>query len=195
MSHRTSSPSAVAKEIRRALKRGGSREHAKGVQWFFKQEVKSHGWYSALRRESVWQRKLILYQHGLIQRWRSFAFTEIGVPGAKFWTGIQSPDCAWAPNDSGRIIINEQHIRQLSMSDISVPPSSRGPKTCNSPTRLVAARADGLAPLCRRVRNAPSRQPATLAAFVSALRRQQLAKHCFRCDRRCGSSDDACGFW
>jgi 3-methyladenine DNA glycosylase AlkD len=65
LSNRTSSPSATAKEIRRALERGGSREHAKGVQWFFKEEVKSHGWYSAaLRREAVRQRKLILHRHG-----------------------------------------------------------------------------------------------------------------------------------
>ncbi|MGA7217167.1 MAG: hypothetical protein WBX38_02575 [Candidatus Sulfotelmatobacter sp.] len=37
-------PSAVAAQIRRALKTGGSPEHAKGVQWFFKDEIKSHGW-------------------------------------------------------------------------------------------------------------------------------------------------------
>ena len=39
------------RNIRDALRRGGSREHAKGVQWFFKEEVRSHGWYTAdLRR-------------------------------------------------------------------------------------------------------------------------------------------------
>lgn len=44
-------PTEVAAQIRRALKGGGSSEHAAGVQWFFKDEVKSHGWYTAdLRR-------------------------------------------------------------------------------------------------------------------------------------------------
>jgi 3-methyladenine DNA glycosylase AlkD len=39
------------RHIRTALRRGGSPEHAQGVQWFFKQEVRSHGWYTAeLRR-------------------------------------------------------------------------------------------------------------------------------------------------
>jgi len=37
--------------IRDALRRGGSPEHAQGVQWFFKEKVRSHGWYAAdLRR-------------------------------------------------------------------------------------------------------------------------------------------------
>ncbi|HEY6765220.1 MAG TPA: DNA alkylation repair protein [Candidatus Sulfotelmatobacter sp.] len=40
-------------QIRKALKDGGSPEHASGVQGFFKDEVKSHGWYTAeLRREA-----------------------------------------------------------------------------------------------------------------------------------------------
>ncbi len=44
-------PAAVVAEIRRMLKSGGSFEHAKGVQWFFKEEIKSHGWYTGdLRR-------------------------------------------------------------------------------------------------------------------------------------------------
>jgi len=39
------------RHIRTALRRGGSAEHAQGVQWFFKEEVRSHGWYTAdLRR-------------------------------------------------------------------------------------------------------------------------------------------------
>jgi 3-methyladenine DNA glycosylase AlkD len=42
---------AWLRRIREDLRRGGSREHAKGVQWFFKEEVRSHGWYTAdLRR-------------------------------------------------------------------------------------------------------------------------------------------------
>lgn len=33
------------------LRHGGSAEHASGVQWFFKDEIESHGWYTAdLRR-------------------------------------------------------------------------------------------------------------------------------------------------
>jgi len=39
------------RRIRAALRRGGSPEHAKGVQWFFKEEIRSHGWRTAdLRR-------------------------------------------------------------------------------------------------------------------------------------------------
>jgi 3-methyladenine DNA glycosylase AlkD len=42
---------AWVRRIREDLRRGGSPEHAKGVQWFFKEEVRSHGWYTAdLRR-------------------------------------------------------------------------------------------------------------------------------------------------
>jgi len=47
----TGTPPHIAQQIRRALKDGGSSEHAAGVQWFFKNEIKSHGWYTApLRR-------------------------------------------------------------------------------------------------------------------------------------------------
>jgi len=43
--------SARVQKIKMNLRQGGSREHAKGVQWFFKEEVRSHGWYTAdLRR-------------------------------------------------------------------------------------------------------------------------------------------------
>ena len=42
---------AKAAEIRHVLKRQGSSEHAAGVQWFFKDEIQSHGWYTGdLRR-------------------------------------------------------------------------------------------------------------------------------------------------
>ncbi|HEY7616416.1 MAG TPA: DNA alkylation repair protein [Terriglobales bacterium] len=48
------------------LKRGGSAEHAQGVQWFFKEEIKSHGWYTGdLRREAARARKQMLRDHGL----------------------------------------------------------------------------------------------------------------------------------
>jgi 3-methyladenine DNA glycosylase AlkD len=45
------STDAVVHGICRHLKAHGSAEHAAGVQWFFKEEVRSHGWYAAdLRR-------------------------------------------------------------------------------------------------------------------------------------------------
>jgi 3-methyladenine DNA glycosylase AlkD len=60
------SPADVAAQLRRALKNGGSAEHAAGVQWFFKDEVKSHGWYTAeLRRAAVRSRKEIRKEHEL----------------------------------------------------------------------------------------------------------------------------------
>jgi 3-methyladenine DNA glycosylase AlkD len=62
----TSTPVAVATHIRSALKDGGSAEHATGVQWFFKDEIKSHGWYTAdLRRAAVRSRREIRKAHGL----------------------------------------------------------------------------------------------------------------------------------
>lgn len=57
-------PREVAAEIRQALKVGGSAEHASGVQWFFKDEIQSHGWYTAALRRAVRQcRKEILREH------------------------------------------------------------------------------------------------------------------------------------
>ncbi len=59
-------PSTVAARIRRALKDGGSSEHAAGVQWFFKEEIKSHGWRAAdLRRAMRQCRKEILREYDL----------------------------------------------------------------------------------------------------------------------------------
>jgi 3-methyladenine DNA glycosylase AlkD len=55
MPPRTITPNAVADEIRRILKDGGSTEHAEGVQWFFKEEIKSHGWYTAALRKAASQ--------------------------------------------------------------------------------------------------------------------------------------------
>lgn len=55
----------IADQLRRALKDGGS-EHAAGVQWFFKEEIKSHGWYTAdLRRAAVRFRRDVRKEHGL----------------------------------------------------------------------------------------------------------------------------------
>lgn len=57
-------PSSVAAQIRVALKAGGSDEHAAGVRGFFKEEVKSHGWYTAdLRRVMRRARRDILREH------------------------------------------------------------------------------------------------------------------------------------
>ncbi len=60
------SPETVAGEIQRLLRSGGSAEHAEGVQWFFKDEVKSHGWYTGkLRSEAVRFRRRIRKEFGL----------------------------------------------------------------------------------------------------------------------------------
>lgn len=57
-------PQNIAAQIRRALRDGGSAEHAAGVQWFFKDEIRSHGWYTAaLRRALRGRRREILRQH------------------------------------------------------------------------------------------------------------------------------------
>ena len=57
-------PADVAGQIRQALKTGGSSEHAAGVQWFFKDEIQSHGWYTAdLRRAMRRCRREILSEH------------------------------------------------------------------------------------------------------------------------------------
>jgi 3-methyladenine DNA glycosylase AlkD len=53
MSERNDSARKIAAEIRSALKSGGSAEHAAGVQWFFKDEIKSHGWYTADLRRAI----------------------------------------------------------------------------------------------------------------------------------------------
>src|SRR5580698_10486042 len=63
-----SKPSAaeIAAQIRGALRDGGSSEHAVGVAWFFKEEIKSHGWYTAeLRRAARRCRREILSKHDL----------------------------------------------------------------------------------------------------------------------------------
>lgn len=60
------SPADVATQLRRALRDGGSAEHAAGVQWYFKDEIKSHGWYTAgLRRATVRFRREVIKERGL----------------------------------------------------------------------------------------------------------------------------------
>jgi 3-methyladenine DNA glycosylase AlkD len=59
-------PVNVAADIRRLLKNGGTAEHAAGVQWFFKEVIQSHGWYTAdLRRAAVKTRGAIVKESGL----------------------------------------------------------------------------------------------------------------------------------
>ena len=63
---RTSSASQVAAAIRKFLKNEGSAEHATGVQWFFKEEIKSYGWYTAdLRGAALKTRRQLQKERGL----------------------------------------------------------------------------------------------------------------------------------
>src|SRR5271155_3956629 len=56
----------IAVQIRRKLRDGGSAEHAQGVQCFFKDKTKSHGWYTAdLRRAAVRLRRELKKERGL----------------------------------------------------------------------------------------------------------------------------------
>jgi 3-methyladenine DNA glycosylase AlkD len=66
MTTRRPSPATIAAEIRHLLRNGGSAEHAAGVQWFFKDEIESHGWYTAkLRDVAVRCRRRIREEFGL----------------------------------------------------------------------------------------------------------------------------------
>jgi 3-methyladenine DNA glycosylase AlkD len=59
-------PSYIADHIRRVLKDGGSAPHSEEVQWFFKEEVKSRGWYTAeLRKVAVRFRRTILREQDM----------------------------------------------------------------------------------------------------------------------------------
>ncbi|MGA7630318.1 MAG: DNA alkylation repair protein [Terriglobales bacterium] len=66
MSKRATTPHQAAAEVRRALKDGGSAKHAAGVQCFFKEEIKSHGWYTAALRKAAGQfRRSVARQRGM----------------------------------------------------------------------------------------------------------------------------------
>ncbi|HMK23344.1 MAG TPA: DNA alkylation repair protein [Terriglobales bacterium] len=66
MPKRKITPAYIAAHIRRVLKDGGSAPHADGVQWFFKEEVKSRGWYTAeLRKVAVRFRRTIIREQDL----------------------------------------------------------------------------------------------------------------------------------
>jgi len=61
-----STPKHTAEQIRYELRTGGSLQHAAGVQWFFKEEIQSHGWYTAaLRKAAVLTRRRILLEDSL----------------------------------------------------------------------------------------------------------------------------------
>jgi len=66
MSKRKITPSYIAAHIKRVLRDGGSAPHAKEVQWFFKEEIKSRGWYTGeLRKVAVRFRRTIVRELGL----------------------------------------------------------------------------------------------------------------------------------
>ncbi|MGB8011246.1 MAG: DNA alkylation repair protein [Terriglobales bacterium] len=59
-------PSYIADHIRRVLKDGGSTSHSEEVQHFFKEEVKSRGWYTGeLRQFAVSFRRSIARERGM----------------------------------------------------------------------------------------------------------------------------------
>ncbi len=59
-------PNYIADHIRRVLKDGGSAPHSEEVQWFFKEEVKSRGWYTAeLRKVAVRFRRTLVREQGM----------------------------------------------------------------------------------------------------------------------------------
>jgi len=65
MPKRKITPNYIASHIRRVLKDGGSAPHAQEVQWFFKEEIKSRGWYTGeLRKVAVRFRRTILKELG-----------------------------------------------------------------------------------------------------------------------------------
>jgi 3-methyladenine DNA glycosylase AlkD len=66
MGKRRITPTYIADHIRRFLKDGGSAPHAEGVQWFFKEEIKSRGWYTAeLRKVAARFRRTIVREQGV----------------------------------------------------------------------------------------------------------------------------------
>jgi len=66
MAKRKLTPSYIAAHIRRVLKDGGSAPHSEDVQWFFKEEVKSRGWYTAeLRKVAVRFRRAMARERGM----------------------------------------------------------------------------------------------------------------------------------
>jgi len=63
---RKPTPASVAARIRRVLKTDGSGEYAHGVEWFFKEEIQSHGWRTAdLRRLARLHNRALQKEYGL----------------------------------------------------------------------------------------------------------------------------------
>ncbi len=59
-------PSYIADHIRRVLLDGASAPHSEDVQRFFKEEVKSRGWYTAeLRKVATRFRRALVNEHGI----------------------------------------------------------------------------------------------------------------------------------
>jgi 3-methyladenine DNA glycosylase AlkD len=59
-------PNYIADHIRRVLKDGGSAPHSEDVQRFFKEEIRSRGWYTAeLRKFAVRFRRAIARERGM----------------------------------------------------------------------------------------------------------------------------------
>jgi 3-methyladenine DNA glycosylase AlkD len=66
MPKRTITPNYIADHIRRVLKDGGSAPHSEEVQHFFKEEVRSRGWYTAdLRKIAVRFRRSMAREKGM----------------------------------------------------------------------------------------------------------------------------------
>ena len=66
MSNSKVTPDYIADHIRRVLKDGGSAPHSEDVQRFFKEEVRSRGWYTAeLRKFAVRFRRSIARERGM----------------------------------------------------------------------------------------------------------------------------------
>ena len=66
MPKRKITPNYIADHIRRVLKDGGSAPHSEEVQHFFKEEVRSRGWYTAeLRKVAVRFRRSIARERGM----------------------------------------------------------------------------------------------------------------------------------
>ena len=81
-------PKDAAEQIRHELQIGGSAQHAAGVQWFFKEEIQSHGWYTAALRKAAVQRVAdelaqMDAAYGAPMARRFLAVDEVSVPGAQ----------------------------------------------------------------------------------------------------------------
>ena len=73
---------SVARAIVAHLKAHGSPEHAAGVQWFFKEAIQSHGWYTApLRRYAREVHRALSPEPGLLMEVASALFTRTVLDG------------------------------------------------------------------------------------------------------------------